>query len=207
MNVLINPILSADTDSFIIRVKTNNFYSDWSPAEIQQHFDTSGYSPEKLKEYGYQCVNKKELGKFKDEINGGVISCFVGLRSKVYAISAVNSAGVIDTKTRAKGVSKSIVKRYSMQQYMNVLTTSQPLVSTMYRIQTKLQQLYTVKVTKIALSIGDDKRYRLHNDSYETLPWGHKSIAEEERRYQQDQMDADEEHRPEPMDADDGDSD
>jgi len=124
-------------------------------------------------------------------LDGQVISEFVGLRSKVYAISAVKSIGVLETKTRSKGVNRAIVKRYSMEQYIDVLSSNKPLSSTMYRIKSQLQQLYTFKMSKIALSTGDDKRYRLHNDTYETLAWGHKYIAEDETRHQQEQMDED----------------
>ncbi|KAL4088527.1 hypothetical protein QTP88_023621 [Uroleucon formosanum] len=58
-------LLYTDTDSLILEIKTNDFYQD---IKINlDHFDTSDYPKDNI--YGLPLVNKKVLGKFKDELN------------------------------------------------------------------------------------------------------------------------------------------
>ena len=74
-----------DTDSFIFDVETEDFYKDISK-DVKRWFDTSGYDKnlERPLETG---VNKKILGKFKDELNGNIIIDFISIGPKVYAIN------------------------------------------------------------------------------------------------------------------------
>ena len=51
-------------------------------------------------------VNKKVLGKFKDEENGKIIKEFIGLKPKMYAIKLEND----DLHKKAKGIPKMKVK-------------------------------------------------------------------------------------------------
>ena len=70
-----------DTDSFIINVKTEDFYKDISENVIER-FDTSNYIYDRPLPIG---VNKKVLGLMKDELGGGMITEFVALRPKAYS--------------------------------------------------------------------------------------------------------------------------
>ena len=72
-----------DTDSFIINVKTEDFYKDISENVIER-FDTSNYIYDRPLPIG---VNKKVLGLMKDELGGGIITEFVALRPKAYSYS------------------------------------------------------------------------------------------------------------------------
>ena len=67
-----------DTDSFIINVKTKDFYKDISENVIER-FDTFNYIHDMPLPIG---VNKKVLGLMKDELGGGIITEFVALRPK-----------------------------------------------------------------------------------------------------------------------------
>ena len=71
---------------------------------------TSGYP--KDSEY-YNILNKKVLGKMKDELNGFKISDLVGLKSKMYSLISVNNKEV----SKAKGINK----RLRHEEYLNVL--------------------------------------------------------------------------------------
>ena len=59
-----------DTDSFIINVKTEDFYKDISENVIER-FDTSNYIHDRPLPIG---INKKVLGLMKDELGGGIIT-------------------------------------------------------------------------------------------------------------------------------------
>jgi hypothetical protein len=70
-------LLYMDTDSLIMEIKTDDFYSDVKNGLINE-FDISDYSKENI--YGIPLVNKKVLGKFKDELCGQIMEEFISLR-------------------------------------------------------------------------------------------------------------------------------
>ena len=74
-------LLYTDTDSLLVEIETDDVYKDIE--KNKDLYDTSDYPKEhKL----YSNINKKVLGKMKDECNGTPIVEFVGLRSKMYSI-------------------------------------------------------------------------------------------------------------------------
>ena len=102
-----------DTDSFIIYVKTDDFYKDISN-DIDKWFDTSNYSKDidRTLEKG---KNKKVVGKFKDELGGLIMSEVCILRAKTYAFllggltdNDYSMRGIINKK--AKGTKKCVIK-------------------------------------------------------------------------------------------------
>jgi hypothetical protein len=64
-----------------MEIKTNDFYDDVK--SIINEFDTSDYLKTNI--YNMPLVNKKVLGKFKDELNGKIMEEFISLRPKLYA--------------------------------------------------------------------------------------------------------------------------
>ena len=71
-----------DTDSFIMHIKTEDFYKDISN-DVDKWFDTSNYDkndnrPLKIGK------NKKVIGVFKDELSGKIMTEFCALRAKAY---------------------------------------------------------------------------------------------------------------------------
>ena len=71
-----------DTDSFIIHIKTEDFYKDIAN-DVEKWFDTSNYD-ENDKRPLPKGKNKKVIGLFKDELGGKIMIEFVGLRAKTY---------------------------------------------------------------------------------------------------------------------------
>ena len=69
-----------DTDSFVIRIKTDNFYKDISN-DIDKWFDASNYD-KNVDRPLQKGINKKVIGKFKDELGGRIMSKFVRLELK-----------------------------------------------------------------------------------------------------------------------------
>ena len=67
----------ADTDSLVYEIKTEDVYEDFY--EDKKFFDFSDYS---LNSKFFNPVNKKVIGKMKDELKGKIISEFIGLKSK-----------------------------------------------------------------------------------------------------------------------------
>ena len=70
-----------DTDSFIINIKTNDFYKDIANV-VENRFDTSNYEVNRPLPTG---KNKKIIGLMKDELGGKIIMEFVTLRPKTYS--------------------------------------------------------------------------------------------------------------------------
>ena len=69
------------TDSYVIKVETDDLYEDFK--EMNDYMDFSDYPPEHP---NYDKTNKKVLGKFKDEMNGKIITHFIGLKPKAYLL-------------------------------------------------------------------------------------------------------------------------
>ena len=72
-----------DTDSFIIHIKTKDFYEDIAD-DVVKWFDTSNYS-EDDKIPLRRGMNKKVIGLFKDELGGTIMTGFVALIPKTYS--------------------------------------------------------------------------------------------------------------------------
>ena len=92
-----------DTDSFIMNIKTNDFYEDIAN-DVENRFDTSNYEvnrPLPMRK------TKKVIGLMKDELGGKIITEFVTLRPKTY--SFLTDDGKEDKK--AKGTKKCIIKK------------------------------------------------------------------------------------------------
>ena len=70
-----------DTDSFIMNIKTNDFYEDITN-DVENRFDTSNYE---VKRPLPMVKNKKIIGLMKDELGGKIITEFVTLRPKTYS--------------------------------------------------------------------------------------------------------------------------
>ena len=71
-----------DNDSFIIYLKTEDFFEDISN-DVEKWFDTSDYN-KKDKIPLPIGKNKKVPGLFKDELGGKIMTEFVALRPKTY---------------------------------------------------------------------------------------------------------------------------
>ena len=98
-------LLFTDTDSLMYQIYTDDFYKDIS-RDIKKKFDTSDYPPNH--ESGILTgVNKKVIGMFKDEVAGKQITCFVGLRPKLYSFRIEEDKEV----RKCKGIKKNVVKK------------------------------------------------------------------------------------------------
>ncbi len=157
-------LLMTDTDSLIYDIETEDLYDDM--VNNLHWFDTSDYPKNHS---AYSEVNKKVLGKFKDETNGNPIVEFVGLRPKMYSIL---EKGNIEKKKTAKGISRVVTKKMTHQSYLDSLFGENSTTAKMIQIRSENHTVVTAEVKKTALSPYDDKRFVLE-DKISTLAHGH----------------------------------
>ena len=154
-----------DTDSFIMNIKTNDFYKDIAN-DVEKRFDTSNYEVNRPLPIG---KNKKVIGLMKDELGGKSITEFVTLRPKTYSYSTDD--GKEDKK--AKRTKKCIIKRMiKFNDYKNCLLKDKVLLKSQ-RFISKKHDVYTEDINKIALSNDDDKRI-VSSDKITSYSYGYK---------------------------------
>ena len=104
--------------------------------------------------------------EFKEE---KIISKFVGLKSKMYSLVAVDDREV----KKAKGVNKNVVKSIRHKEFVDALFNKKIIRHKIKRIQSELQRIGTYYVCKISLSCFDDQRY-ISGDGVNSLAYFHK---------------------------------
>ena len=155
-----------DTDSFIMNIKTNDFYKDIAN-DVEKRFDTSNYEVNRPLPTGKK---KKVIGLMKDELGGKIITEFVTVRPKTY--SYLTDDGKEDKK--AKGTKKCVIKRMiKFNDYKNCLLKDKVILNFQQRFIRKKHVVYTENVNKIALSNNDDKRI-VSSDTITSYPYGYK---------------------------------
>lgn len=99
-------LLFTYTDSLMYEIEKDDFYQDIAK-DVRKRFDTSDY-PEKHESGIKSGVNKKVIGKFKDEASGKQITIThcVGLRAKLCSYKIEN-----DDVKKAKGMKKRCKER------------------------------------------------------------------------------------------------
>ena len=155
-----------DTDSFVIHIKTEDFYKDIAD-DVERWFDTSNYD-EKDERPLPTGKNKKVIGLFKDELGGKVMIEFCALRAKAYAYRLDDDT----EKKKAKGTKKCIVKReITFKNYMDSLFNDEVTIKLQQRFRSDHHRVYTEEVNKIALRSHDDKRLQTF-DKVTAFPYG-----------------------------------
>ena len=157
-------LLFTDTDSLCYEITTADVYADM--LADADHFDTSDYPADHP---NYSVVNKKVLGKFKDETAGRPILEFVGLRAKMYSILLEDSE-----KKTAKGVARYVRDRdLKHELYRACLLGERRVAHSMNAIRpADDHRLFSVTIRKSTLSPYDDKRFVL-DDMVSTRAHGH----------------------------------
>ena len=163
-----------DTDSFVMHIKTNDFYTDIA-SDVENRFDTSNYEvntseptaePSSLERSALARrplptgKNKKVIGLMKDELGGKIITEFVTLRPKTY--SFLTDDGKEDKK--AKGRKKCVIKKMiKFNDYKKCLLNGKIILKSQQRFISNKHDVYNENINKIALSNNDVKRIVLSN--------------------------------------------
>ena len=156
-----------DTDSFCFEIQTEDIYRDMK--ENSDLFYTSNFP---VDHPIYSNVNKKVVGKFKDECPKFPIREFIGLKPKMYSLDL----GVEEKKV-AKGVSRPVIRKELRHEfYKNCLFKKRAMKQNMHLIRSKKHQIETIRINKTTLTPYDDKRYFLNE--YKSFAHGHYRIRE-----------------------------
>ena len=155
-----------DTDSFIVNIKTEDFYKDIAN-DVEKRFDTSNYECDRPLPTG---KNKKVIGLMKDELGRRVITEFVALRRKTYSYLTDD----FKEDKKAKGTKKCVIKRtINFDDYKNCLLNGEVILKSQQRFISKGHEVYTENINKIALSSNDDKRI-VSSDKITSYSYGYK---------------------------------
>ena len=154
-----------DTDSFIMKIKTNDFYK-YIANDVENRFDPSNYEVNRPLLTG---KNKKIIDLMKDELRGKIITEFVTLRPKTY--SFLTDDGKEDKK--AKGTKKCVTKKMiKFNDCKKCLLNDEVMLKQQQRFISNKRDVYTENINKIALSNNDDKRIVLSN-KITSYPYGY----------------------------------
>ena len=168
-----NEIIGFDTDSFFLNISTKDVYKDLE--QIKDELDTSDYPKDHPL---YSEINKKVIGKFKDELAGKVMNEIIFLKSKAYTYTFINNSEITDLteKKKLKGVSQSIVKKeINLGDYKNCLYNIELKLNTMFILNSINHEMFINELIKISLNPFDDKRY-IYEDGIITSPYGLESL-------------------------------
>ena len=159
-------LLFTDTDSFTYEIEANDIYKDfWNEKDM---FDNCNY----LENSPYYCnINKKIIGKFKDEACGIPITEFIDLKSKMYSYVKDNEKG----GRTAKGIKKNIIKNNIRHDYKNTLMNNKQMHHKMKTIRSQRHQLCSHEINKVSLSSFDDKCY-IHDNGTGSYAYRHYKI-------------------------------
>ena len=155
-----------DTDSFIMDIKTEDFYKDISN-DVEKRFDTSNYEVNRPLPTG---KNKKVIGLMKDELGVKIITEFVTLRPKTYSYLTDDCK----EDKKAKGTKKCVIKRMiKFNDYKNCSLKDEVILKSQQRFISKKHDVYTENINKITLNNNDDKRI-VSSDKITSYPYGYK---------------------------------
>ena len=154
-------LLTTDTDSFIIKVRTDNLEADLKV--LEEKFDFSNF-PKDSKLHSKKAEN--HLGRFKVETCGmWRIQKGISLRNKVYSLKLEPTEHNRQVQKELKemkvlkGVAKSTVENHiTFAHYENALFNAEEKHVNFTRIQSKDFKLSTVQQNKKALAAFEDKR-------------------------------------------------
>ena len=156
-----------DTDSFIMNIKTEDFYKDIAN-DVEKRFDMSNYEVNRPLPAG---KNKKIIGLMKDELGGKIITEFVTLRPKTYSYLTDDCK----EDKKAKGTKKCVIKRMiKFNDYKKCLLKDEVLLKSQQRFISKKHDVYIENINNIALSNNNDKRI-VSSDKITSYPYGYKS--------------------------------
>ena len=164
-------VCGTDTDSLILAIRTKDLPKDILD-DIPEHFDTSKFKRSDFDGTIFPKMNRKVLGKMKDELAGQFMTQLAATGPKNYAYEYLKLDGRLDKDARCKGISKSYTPKF--QKYLECVqgNKGKEVRKICFRINSKNHNLFTIKTNKIAMRNTVVKQIPNPNEKYETLPFG-----------------------------------
>jgi hypothetical protein len=111
----------------------------------------------------------------KSETGEKQIEEFVGLRAKLYAYKMAEDG---KEEKKCKGVKKTTIKKeITFDNYKECLFSGEKQWRGMNVFRSRLHEIYTERIVKVALSASDDKRI-IREDGIHTLAIGHTDLRQ-----------------------------
>ena len=131
-----------DTDSFVIYIKTEDFYEDITN-DVERWFDTFNYDK-----------NDERLLPIGKKLGGNIITEFFALRAKAYAYLKEDGR----EHKKAKRTKKCVIKHeLTFKNYKYSLFNDEIILKTQERFKNDHHKVYIEEINKIALSSNADK--------------------------------------------------
>ena len=164
-----------DTDSLLYEVRTKDIYED-----MKSDIDRYDFSEYPFEHSLYSRVNKKTIGKFKDELNSMTLLEFVGLRPKSYSLEYcgfVKDNVLVDIylhqSQKSKGTKEAVKKAHLRHcHFVECWDGLKTFVVRQNVIKSRSHIVSTYHMNKVALTAFDTKRWILE-DNVHTLAYGH----------------------------------
>ena len=158
-----------DTDSYILNIKTEDLYEDiLNDEELKKEFDFSDYNKDHPL---YSTINTKVPGKFKDELNGKILTEWIAIRSKCYSYNIFDKGKTI-LKNKNKGIQKEVSnKNMNMNLFKECLFKDKDNFQQVRRFNSDKHNMQIITTNKLALHKFDQKRF-ICEDGIKTLPFG-----------------------------------
>lgn len=146
-----------DTNSFVIYIETEDVFEDFDKI-LKEWLDTSEYD-KNLNRSMTTRLNKKIIGKFKDELLGMIVSHFITIRPKVYGFRYIEDG--IKEQNKCKGTAKYIVKsNINFETLKQTPSNNQTFMKKQQRFRWDKLVIHTEIFNKKSLSNQDNKRLR-----------------------------------------------
>ena len=161
-------VAGGDTDSLFLEIETSHdtdLYHDILNPMTNSCLDTSNYVPG---HFMFSTDHRAELGYFKDETSGKIITEMVLLKPKMYSIKIGNQESGIQ---RAKGIKRAAVKMFTYEMYKEIFMNETEITINYNNLVSKNHIVTTENINKRALSFWEDKRAWLSKNC--SLPYGH----------------------------------
>ena len=160
--------------SFVLKIETDDFYKD-AKDDLKEWLDTGKYSKDMVlpEEYAKNAgVNKKVIGKMRNELHKGYMLEFVALSPKVYAYEQVKVDKTLSKEKKARGISKAVTRKTLIfYHYKKCLLNDEMVRCIQHRIKSTPYSVDTIDINKVALKNSDNERLRSFN-GITTYPYG-----------------------------------
>ena len=159
-----------DTRSFIINIKTEDFYEDIAN-DVEKRLGTSfgtSYRNYEVSRPLPKGRNKRVIGLMKDALREVIMTEFATLTLKTYSYLMDDD----NSDKKAKETKKCILKRrLKFNNYKDYSLNDEIILKSQKRFKSEAHNVYTVEVNKIALSSNNDKRMQ-NCDRITPYPYG-----------------------------------